>query len=278
MQTTNSIHRWRQRQGQMTAVAMSQWWWEINAQDDKMDDVLITNTTVPFKEWRLREKTVEDPTANNWIGAGFYGIWAQIFAHLNGKPNAQQAKCNSLFDPETNSPLNGWEYPLHNSDEGHCWTCCQSLWQWNATVGTEWKESTPTEPTYLDGTNATKKDKTIWDKQCSLFWKQQVQHKDKKAKVFATVCGQCDKAMKNWAEADSSCSSIESTTDVAALMKVIKEVSDATSHKALQGLMMAQQQNEEDLVDCCKRFMSANEMVKWPMVRLHHWSSPRRTW
>ena len=31
---------------------------------------------------------------------------------------------------------------------------------------------------------------------------------------------------------------------------------------ALQGLMMAQQQDEEDLVDHCKMFMSTNEMVE----------------
>ena len=59
------------------------------------------------------------------------------------------------------------------------------------------KESTPTEPTYPDGTNVTDKDKTIWGKRHDLFLKQEVQYKDQKAKVFTIVCGQCDKAMKN---------------------------------------------------------------------------------
>ena len=59
------------------------------------------------------------------------------------------------------------------------------------------KESTPTEPTYPDGTNVTNKDKAIWGKRYDLFLKQEVQCKDQKAKVFTIVYGQCDKAMKN---------------------------------------------------------------------------------
>ena len=49
------------------------------------------------------------------------------------------------------------------------------------------KEFTPTEPAHPDGTNATDKDKAIWSKQCNLRLKQEVQHRDCKAKVFAIV-------------------------------------------------------------------------------------------
>ena len=67
-------------------------------------------------------------------------------------------------------------------------------------------------------------------------------------KVFTIVFGQCNKAMKNQVEADSSHSLNESKTDVAALLQVIKEVAhDANEKKfptqqatkALQGLIMA---------------------------------------
>ena len=60
------------------------------------------------------------------------------------------------------------------------------------------------EPTYPDGSNVSDKDKAIWGKRHDLFLKQEVQHKDQKAKVFTIVCGQCNKAMKNRVEADSS--------------------------------------------------------------------------
>ena len=109
------------------------------------------------------------------------------------------------------------------------------------------KESTPTEPVQPDDTNATNKDKATWGKQCGLFLKQEVQCKDQKAKVFTIVCGQCDKAMKNQVEADSSHSSVESTTDVAKLLQLIEGVAcDANEKKhptqqatmALGGLMM----------------------------------------
>ena len=72
-------------------------------------------------------------------------------------------------------------------------------------------------------------------------------------------------------EAAASYSTIESTTDVAKLLQVIKGVAfDANEKKyptqqatkALQGLLMARQQDEEDLVDCYKRFMDMNEMVE----------------
>ena len=95
-------------------------------------------------------------------------------------------------------------------------------------------ESTPTEPAYLDDTNATDKDKVIWSKRYDLFLKQEVQCKDQKAKVFTIVHGQCDKAMKNQVKADSSYSSIELTTDVAKLLKLIKGVAcDANKKKYL---------------------------------------------
>ena len=42
-----------------------------------------------------------------------------------------------------------------------------------------------------------------------------------------------------------------------------KEVPTQQATNAMQGLMAAQQQDEEDLADCCKQFMSINEMVEW---------------
>ena len=113
------------------------------------------------------------------------------------------------------------------------------------------KESTPTELAYPDGTSATDKDKAIWSKRCDLFLKQEAQHTDHKAKVFTIVFGQCDKAMKNRVEAAASCSTVESKTDVAKLLQVIKGVAfDANEKKhqtqqatkALQGLLAAGQQ------------------------------------
>ena len=95
-------------------------------------------------------------------------------------------------------------------------------------------ESTPTKPVQPDDTNATNKDKATWGKQCGLFLKQEVQCKDQKAKVFTMVFGQCNKAMKIQVEADSSHSSIESTTDAAALMEVIKGVAHDANKKKCQ--------------------------------------------
>ena len=110
------------------------------------------------------------------------------------------------------------------------------------------KESTPTEPAHPDGTNGTNKDKAIWGEQHDLFLKQEVQCKDQKAKAFTIVFGQCNKAMKNQLEANSSSTLIELTTDVAKLLQLMRGVAcDAknlkypTTHavKALRSLMTA---------------------------------------
>ena len=133
------------------------------------------------------------------------------------------------------------------------------------------KESTQIEPAHPDGMTATKKDKAIWSEQ---IHPQNRRHNTKirrqKAKVFTIVFGQCNKAMKNQVEANSSHLLIESKNNVAALLQVIKGmVCDDNEKECLTqqattvfgGLMMAPQQDEEDHVDCHKRFMSLNEMA-----------------
>ena len=85
-------------------------------------------------------------------------------------------------------------------------------------------DSTPTEVACPDGTSTTDKEKAIQSKRCNLFLKQEVQHKDCKAKAFAIFFGQSNKAMKNRVEADSSHSAIESTTDMAKWLQLIEGV------------------------------------------------------
>ena len=57
----NKKNKMTGHQSKTTAVATSRWMMPTHDID----------TTVPFKEWRLRQKTVKDTTADNNVGAGF---------------------------------------------------------------------------------------------------------------------------------------------------------------------------------------------------------------
>jgi hypothetical protein len=137
------------------------------------------------------------------------------------------------------------------------------------------KESEPVEPLYpsagTGGSTVSDQDKAIWSKKYDLFLKKQDRYEDNKAKVFSIVFGQCEKAMKNQVESDPKYQSVETTNDVAGLLKIIKNLAfNANERKypslqaaeAWKNLMKARQGNMEDLVDWHKRFTSLVEMVE----------------
>ncbi len=94
------------------------------------------------------------------------------------------------------------------------------------------KDDPPKEPEYPTGSGVTDKDKAIWDKKYDLFVKKQDRYKTDKAKVFSIVLGQCEKAMKHQVESATNYKTLEDATDVAGLLKIIKNVAyDANDKK-----------------------------------------------
>ena len=131
-------------------------------------------------------------------------------------------------------------------------------------------DNAPTEPTYPEGSNATEKDKAVWSKKYDHFLREGVKYNESKAKVFNIILSQCDKAMRNRIEATATFQSHEQTNDVAGLLRTIKDIAFDSNEKkypamqaavARQNLAKAWQQDDEDLNDYYKRFVSLVELV-----------------
>ena len=102
-----------------------------------------------------------------------------------------------------------------------------SLRQRNEDAGATVVGSGPAEPNYP--ANGDEKDKAIWSKECDQCVKKRERHADYKGKVFATVMGQCTKAMKNRVEADEKHDAAEKSSDVIVLLGVVKDLAFSAS-------------------------------------------------
>ena len=132
------------------------------------------------------------------------------------------------------------------------------------------EESEPVEPSHPTNEKDAKAI-AIWNKECDQWLKLKQKCKEQKAKVFAVILGQCDKSMQNRAESDVRFENAEKDCNVIGLLKIVKNAAfDANEKKCpprqaawvLRCLMLARQGEEEELVDCCKRFMSIAEMAE----------------
>jgi len=131
------------------------------------------------------------------------------------------------------------------------------------------EESEPEEPEHPQTT--ADKDKAIWSKECDLCLKKRERCEDQKSKVFTIVVGQCSKPMKNRVESSSGFVEAEKASNIVKLLRTIKDIafdSNEKKHLPLQAahawkeLAHVWQQDQEDLVDHHKRFISMVEMVE----------------
>jgi len=133
------------------------------------------------------------------------------------------------------------------------------------------KDGAPVEPEYPEGMKPSERDKAVWSKQYNLYLKKMDRYQTDKAKVFTIVLGQCEKAMKHRIEYASSYESLENNSDVAGLLKLIKdEAFDANDKKytplqavhVWKSLCKAWQADNEDLMDYYRRFVGLVETVE----------------
>ena len=132
-------------------------------------------------------------------------------------------------------------------------------------------DGSPEEPQYPEGDGVTDKDKAIWSKEYDVYVKQRQKYKEQRAKMFTIVLGQCEKAMRHRVESSNQCASMESSSNVVSLMRIIKdEAYDANDRKypqlqaalAWKELSKAWQSDGEDLMDFCRRFTGLVDKVE----------------
>ena len=87
------------------------------------------------------------------------------------------------------------------------------------------------EPDYPEGDTPSDRDKSVWSKRYDHFLGEETKYNDHKAKVFTIVYGQCEKAMKNQIESQAAFESVESSMDVAGLLRLIKDVAFDSNDK-----------------------------------------------
>ena len=130
------------------------------------------------------------------------------------------------------------------------------------------KESPPIEPKYPEGDKATNKDKAIWSKEYDIFARKRDRYEEYKAKVFAIIVKQCEKAVINHLETRSEFEKAEQTSDVPRLLTWIKQYAFEANEKkyphgqavrAWRQLMLTRQYDNEDLLEYYKRFASLVE-------------------
>ena len=130
-------------------------------------------------------------------------------------------------------------------------------------------ENGPSEPTYPE--QGDDKMKAIWSKEYDHCLKKQERYADQKAKVFAIILGQCNKPMRNRVESMMGHDDVEARSNVIRPLCMVKDVAFDSNDKkyphmqaaqAWKQLVMIRQQDDEDLVDYYKRFMSLVEMVE----------------
>ena len=129
-------------------------------------------------------------------------------------------------------------------------------------------EAGPTAPEYpMAGDEQAK---AIWSKEYDQFVKKREKYADYKSKVFTTIMGQCTKAMRNRVEAEDQYESAENDSDVIVLLGVIKDLAFSASDlkyphmraaQAWKDLVLARQQEHEDIVDYYRRFENLVEIT-----------------
>ena len=67
----------------------------------------------------------------------------------------------------------------------------------------------------------TKQEELLWGKECDAYVKKRDQCEVDKAKVFATIFGQCDETMKSRLECMNGYDKVDELADVMALLKMI---------------------------------------------------------
>ena len=91
------------------------------------------------------------------------------------------------------------------------------------------KESAFAKPTLPK--DPTETDKMAWGKDYDLYHKNNERYKMNEAKVFAKICGHCTKPMKVWLKIMDEYKEADKNQNVAALLKLIKEVTFDASNK-----------------------------------------------
>ena len=117
----------------------------------------------------------------------------------------------------------------------------------------------------------TKQEELLWGKEYDAYAKKRDRYELDKAKVFATILGQCDEMMKSRLERMNGYDKIDEAADVIALLKMIKNAMYDTSDKkypamqavvAWKQMLRAFQQEEEDLLAYYRRFKGLIERVE----------------
>lgn len=131
------------------------------------------------------------------------------------------------------------------------------------------KEAGPTEPPYPD--KGDEKEKAIWNKKYDQYLKEDSKYKDYKSKIFTIMVAMCTKAMKNRVKAEDKFEQAEDDSDVLVLSEMIKSLSYSASDlkypqmqavEALMNLILARQQEGEDLVDYYRRFNNLADILE----------------
>ena len=130
-------------------------------------------------------------------------------------------------------------------------------------------EAGPETPDYPK--NGDEEQKAIWSKEYDQYVKKRERYADYKGKVFTTIIGQCTKAMRNRVEAAENFETAEDDSDVIILLMIIKDLAFNASDlkyphmraaQAWKDLVLARQQDNEDIVDYYRRFLNLVEITE----------------
>jgi hypothetical protein len=131
------------------------------------------------------------------------------------------------------------------------------------------EETSYSKPVLSD--KPTEAEKMAWGKEYDRYLKQIDKYDEHKAKVFVVILSHCEQSMLNRVEAIKEYKEADKTSDVVALLKMIKDSAyDAGDKKypskqavtAWQRLMRVSQGPMEDLTTYYKRFISIVEQVE----------------
>ena len=131
------------------------------------------------------------------------------------------------------------------------------------------KEASLQIPTLAE--KPTRQEELMWSKDYDLYLKKKEKYEEQKSKVFSTILGRCEEAMKNRVEAVRDFERMEEDNDVVALLQTIKELAFDSNDKkypakqataAWKQLMNARQQDDESLVHYYQRFLGLVEHVE----------------
>ena len=130
-------------------------------------------------------------------------------------------------------------------------------------------ETTHTAPTL--GDKPTRTEELAWGKDYDMYLKKKDRYDDQKAKVFTTIYGHCDEAMKNRVETHEDYKDADSKRDVVTLLKMIKDLAFDANDKtypakqameAWKLLTKIKQFDDEQLIAYYNRFISLVERLE----------------